>query len=179
MPSFDPAADFSQSQDWYLIRDSPVHLFWQTAMINQTVEWLRSHGYRIFSFDAAGWDTETDMHKDLAQGFGFPDQPYPNYDGLNDHLTDVALYQLCADATSAGTVMVISRFNVFVAQCGVFRSHILLDIFANAARMAMLVGHRMLCLLQSDDPDLAIGPVGASPVRWNVKESLLSVRHPE
>ena len=48
----------------------------------------------------------------------------------------------------------------------------MIDIFAANSRLAMLVGHRMVCLLQTDDPRLKLPPVGATPVVWNGKEWL-------
>jgi hypothetical protein len=45
-----------------------------------------------------------------------------------------------------------------------------LDIFAGQARHAALVGHRMLCSVQSDDTRITFAPVGATPVAWNDAE---------
>ena len=43
----------------------------------------------------------------------------------------------------------------------------MLDIFADQARRAILVGNRVICLMQSNGPQLSFGPVGAMPVLWN------------
>ena len=40
----------------------------------------------------------------------------------------------------------------------------------------MLTGHRMLALVQTDDPELRFEPVGAMPVLWNDAEFLDSSR---
>ncbi|WIX83297.1 hypothetical protein QRX50_22315 [Amycolatopsis carbonis] len=60
------------------------------------------------------------------------------------------------------------------AQASVARA--VLDIFADQARGALLVGHRMMCLVQSDDPRLSFPAVGATPVSWNDAERLDSQR---
>ena len=36
--------------------------------------------------------------------------------------------------------------------------------------MAALIGHRMICLVQSDDPSIQFDPIGATPVLWNDAE---------
>jgi hypothetical protein len=36
----------------------------------------------------------------------------------------------------------------------------------------MLFGHRLLCLVQSNDPDIRFDVVGAAPVMWNPVEWL-------
>jgi hypothetical protein len=52
----------------------------------------------------------------------------------------------------------------------------MLDIFAEQARSATLIGNRMLCLMQLNDPRLSFEPVGATPVLWNDAEWLNSKR---
>lgn len=51
-----------------------------------------------------------------------------------------------------------------------------LDIVADRARGAALFGHRIMALVQSDDPDIAFEPVGAMAVMWNAAEALDSSR---
>jgi hypothetical protein len=52
----------------------------------------------------------------------------------------------------------------------------LLDIFATQSRAHLLFGRRLFAMVQSDDPRLSIGPVGAAPVTWNRREWLGQVR---
>lgn len=40
----------------------------------------------------------------------------------------------------------------------------------------MLIGRRMICLVQTDNPRLSFDPVGATPVVWNEAEFLNSRR---
>lgn len=55
-------------------------------------------------------------------------------------------------------------------------AQILLDIFAYQARCAILIGNRIIYLVQSNDPQLSFEPVGAMPVMWNDAEWLNSKR---
>lgn len=73
-----------------------------------------------------------------------------------------------ADAQT-GLVLVFRAFDAFAA---VDRrtAQIMLDIVADGARSAILIGHRIICLVQSNNPELAFEPVGAMPVTWNDAE---------
>ena len=45
-------------------------------------------------------------------------------------------------------------------------AQIMLNIIADQARSAVLFGTRIICLVQSNDPQLSFAPVGAMPVMW-------------
>jgi hypothetical protein len=57
-------------------------------------------------------------------------------------------------------------------------AHAVLDIFTGHAAVGALIGIRMLCLVQSDDPDLDIPEIGAYAVPWNNAEWFDRNRHP-
>jgi hypothetical protein len=52
----------------------------------------------------------------------------------------------------------------------------MLDIFAVQARSAILIGNPIICLVQSNDPQLSFELVGAMPVLWNDAELVNSSR---
>ena len=151
-------------------------MFWRSSLLDETVGWLRSHAYRVVEFDAGSWSSDADMYGDVALGLNFPDYFGRNLDALNDCMRDVASgdYGWDPDAHT-GLVIVLRAFDAFT---GVDRrtAQIMLDIFADRARCAILIGHRIICLVQSNDPQLAFEPVGAMPVMWNDAEWLNSKR---
>lgn len=106
----------------------------------------------------------------------FPDYFGRNLDALNDCMRDVASgdYGWDADANT-GLVIVLRAFEAFTA-VDPRTAQNMLDIFADQARCAILIGHRIICLVQSNDPRLAFEPVGAMPVMWNDAEWLSSNR---
>jgi hypothetical protein len=65
--------------------------------------------------------------------------------------------------------LVFTGYDKFAARCP-RAAQIVLDIFAAQAENTALIGHRMMCLVQSDDPDIEFEPVGAMPVMWNMAE---------
>lgn len=74
-----------------------------------------------------------------------------------------------------GLVIVLRAFDAFT-RVDRPTAQILLDIFARQAGCAMLIGHRIICLVQSNDSQLAFDPVGAMPVMWSDAEWLDSTR---
>jgi len=169
MPAFDLGARTSGDMDWALLQNGYVHLFWRSQVLDETVNWLRSHNYQIIGADAAGWAEPIDMLSNLGKTLQFPDYYGRNLDALNDCLRDVAFYEFAARTDSAGTVLVMAHFDTF-ARRHRQAAQALLDIYAGVARIGMLAGHRMLCLVQSDDPAVEFDPVGASRVMWNPRE---------
>lgn len=137
---------------------------------------LSTKGYRVVTLDASSWRGEQDMHSGIAQALSFPDYYGHNFNALNDCLSDVAdcAYGFSADDT--GLILVIERYDTFLGRSPEI-AHYLVHSYAHAARLAALVGHRMLCLLQSHDPDLVVPDVGASHVGWNPEEWLDANRH--
>lgn len=51
-----------------------------------------------------------------------------------------------------------------------------LDLIAKCSRAASLFGRRLLCLVQSNDPNVRFEPVGAMTPHWNDAEWLRSAR---
>jgi hypothetical protein len=176
--AFNLEADLSGDLAWRLMANAYVSMFWQTAVLTKWTTWLLEHEYDVVALDAGPWATEADMHREIAQALNFPDYYGRNLDAFNDCLSDVAAGSYGWNPEAAGLALVLTRFDTFAK--GLPRAaSIVLDIFANQARTASLIGNRMLCLVQSDDPNLRMEPVGATPVMWNPDESLDSKRHPE
>lgn len=175
MASWDADAETSHAVDFRLVHNTFVTMFWQPSVLDETVIWLLQHGYDVATFDAATWTTPGDMFGDVAQRLDFPDYFGRNLDALNDCMRDVAScdYGWRPDAT--GLVIVLRAFDAF-ATVDRRTAQIMLEIFADQARSAILIGNRILCLVQSNDPRLSFEPVGAVPVTWNDAEWLNSKR---
>jgi hypothetical protein len=113
------------------------------------------------------------LHRDIAAALHFPDYYGRNLDALNDCMRDIEPAE-----ESTGFVLVFTGYDRFADSCP-YDAQVVLDIFASHARHAALFGQRMICLVQSDDPDIEFKPVGAEPVMWNNTEWLVAKRHPE
>jgi len=91
---------------------------------------------------------------------------------LNDCLGDVACYGGYNDAPEgAGLVLVLTDYDRFATACP-RAAQVVLDIIADQARQAAVLRRRLICLVQSNDPQIRFEPVGAMPVLWNDDEAL-------
>lgn len=175
MASWDADAETTHLVDFCLVHNAFVTMFWQSSLLDETVDWLRSHGYDVVEFDAGSWASPADMFDDLAERLHFPDYFGRNLDALNDCMRDVASHEYGWHAAATGLVIVLRAFDAFAA-ADRRTAHTMLDIFADQARRSILIGNRIICLAQSNDPQLSFEPVGAMPVMWNDAEWLNSRR---
>ncbi|MFM9444635.1 barstar family protein [Streptomyces acidiscabies] len=147
-----------------------VTLFWRKRLLTQAVERLEDRGFRVIRLEAGQWNTEQDMHHAMAATLDFPDYYGRNLDALNDCLGDVACYGGYDDAPEGtGLVLVFTDYDQFAATCP-RAAQVVLDIIADQARQAAVLRHRLICLVQSNDPQIRFEPVGAMPVMWNSDE---------
>lgn len=86
-----------------------------------------------------------------------------NLDALNDVMADVAMYERGSDPSATGTALLLANFDAF-GQRDEATAHALLDIFAVQARMAMVVGHPMLCVVESREWHEGVGSTPVMPV---------------
>jgi hypothetical protein len=177
MAAFDLSPDKWGDVDWRLFQNGFVHMYWRDEILEDTTTWLVQAGYELISLDASIWDSREEFHRDVATALAFPEYYGQNLAALNDCLGDVATYEYGANPEATGTVLVIRRYDSFVALDRPMAEAVL-DTFAVQARVGALLGHRMLLLIQSNDGDLRLPPVGASRVGWNPAEFLDAKRHP-
>ena len=171
MSAFDPDADMSDDVAFRLMAPSFVRLFWRTSVLDTALGALRERGYQVVQLDASAWLREADLHHDIAAALDFPDYYGRNLDALNDCLCDVVTYDYGTSRDATGLVLVFTGYDTFAGRCP-RAAQIVLDILAGQARSAALIGHRMCCLIQSNDPTIRFDPVGAMPVLWNDTEWL-------
>lgn len=141
-------------------------LFWSQEVLDRTVEQLHDLSYKLLVLDASKWQSIDDLHDDISSTLNFSTYYGRNFNALDDCLSDVAMHEYGSDAASTGTVLVFGGFGDF-HQLAPDVAEGLLDIFANKARVAALVGHRMICLIQDDDASVKYPLVGGNRVRWN------------
>jgi hypothetical protein len=176
--AFDSDDRTSQDVAYRLMVNSFVRLFWRSALFDQAINWLVEHGYQIVRLDAAQWRTGADMHQAFIDALGFPDYYGRNLDALNDCLRDVVAFEYGTTREATGLIFAFTGYDTFAKHCA-RESQVVLDIIADQARRAMLIGHRICALLQVDDPSLRFEAVGAMPVMWNDAEWLDSSRRPD
>jgi barstar (barnase inhibitor) len=128
--------------------------------------------------DASQWSAEQDLHRDIAAALGFPDYYGRNLDALNDCMRDVVSQDYGWAPEATGLALTFIGYDGFAARCP-RAAQIVLDIMADHSRSAALFGRGLMCLVQSNDPNIRFEPVGATAVMWNDAEWLDSKRRPE
>lgn len=156
--------------DFHLLKNGPVTLYHRPEVMEDAVATLAGLGYLVHRFDARTWTTRADFAAAVKEELDFPDYFGGNLDAFNDCMRDLAAFSYGADRDSAGTAFVLTGYDAFAAR-DPRAAQIILDVFADNARVGLLHGHRMACLVQSDDPDIRFAPVGATPVAWSLAES--------
>ena len=102
----------------------------------------------------------------LSRALDFPDYFGRNVDAFNDCTRDVVADVWGSDLGATGFVLALGNYDAFVRR-DTEAAHVVVDILANQCRNGALIGHRMMCLMQSNDPELRLPPMGATPMLWN------------
>jgi hypothetical protein len=142
---FDPDADLAGDRAYQLLKNGFVTRYRSPESLADTVAWLTAHGYRTHRLDGSNWTTQADFHRDVREALGFPGHYGNNLDAFNDSLRDLARH----DRGDTGTVLVFTGYDAFAAR-EPRAARVILDIVADQARTALLFGHRVLCLVESD-----------------------------
>ena len=154
-----------QRLDWQILQNGWTSLYWQQRILDKDLDWFKKEKYNIIDFDSTKWTDTNQIHKDLKNLLDFPDYYGENFDALNDCLSDLEINE-------TGLIVVFRHFQTISTD----RAHVLLNIFARNSRLHNLFGKRLLTLVQVDNPNYQIDPVGSSPVLWNGAEWLNSKR---
>ncbi|MFL5740222.1 MAG: barstar family protein [Flavisolibacter sp.] len=151
--------DESQRLDWRILQNGWTNLYWQKSVLEKDLEWFKNEQFKIVDFDCKQWMNATIIHKALAKQLDFPDYYGENFNALNDCLSDLQV--------SESGIVIVFRYFQFVDK---EIAHALLDIFAMNSRLHILFGKKLLTLVQVDEPNYQIKPVGCCPVLWNGAE---------
>jgi hypothetical protein len=153
---------------WRLLQNSSVHRCNTRTELAAVGAALAAEGYRQLLVDADRWGDTAEMHTDLAAALGASAGYGFNLDALADLLRDRAETQFAAGPPPvSGTLLTVAGFGGF-AERSPGNARGLLEAFAGAARYGLLVGHLMLCVVQSERQESAVGatPVAAVDPRW-------------
>jgi RNAse (barnase) inhibitor barstar len=151
--------------DWTLLLNGACTLYHRPEILAQDVAWLREHGYEVAVFDCDAWTSEEAFHEDVSRALDFPDYYGGNLAALNDCLAEMNV------PDEGGLALQLNRFDQFAHTFPELAWHVL-DILEGNSRLHLLFGHRLIALVQSDDPRIQLEPVGARPIVWNWKEQV-------
>jgi RNAse (barnase) inhibitor barstar len=151
--------------DVQLLQSSAVTLYHKHSLLAQDVSCLQQFGYRVYALDAALWKAATDFHAEAKRVLVFPEYYSANLASWIDCLGEIDVPE------ESGVIIQFKHFDAFARTDPEF-AHTLLDSIESASRRFLLVGRRLLALVQSDDPRIRFERIGAVPVNWNPREWL-------
>lgn len=173
LPLFTSHADLGL--DYTLLQNGAVSLFFRQAVLEDAILWLREHDYLVVAVDTSACATTTALR--VAVVSGVPDWPpgtdmaVSGADAFSDTLMDIEF------GGHEGIAFSFLHFDDFAGRHSLDAFH-LLDSIESRARWHLLFGHRLMALVQSDDPLFSTQPLGARPAMWNRREWLNSNRLP-
>lgn len=169
--AFDPDDQLDSDRAFRLVSNTFVTMFWRADLLIETLSWLTQHGYEVIEVDAGSCADTAALLDALSLALDFPDYFGRNLHAFNDCMRDVVAGDYGSDLSATGFVLALTNYDAFVRR-DTKAAHAVVDILADQCRNGALIGHRMMCLVQSDDPKLRLPPVGATPVLWNDAEWL-------
>ena len=141
--------------DCRILQNGWASLYWQQPALENDLNWFKEQNFEIVYFDCSQWRNTQILHNDFRTRFHFPDYYGENLNALNDCLSELEI-------NDSGLVIVFYHFQSVKPKL----AHTLLDIFANHSRRYMLVGKKLLTLVQVDNPKYRIDNIGSCPVLW-------------
>lgn len=148
--------------DEEILRDGAVAMYHDSNILEKDIENLESFNYKIIDTNVSDWTPQT-LHSNLKDILNFPEYYGKNLDAFSDCLNDMY------DKRYTGLVITFRHFDNLIEQ-DKSESQSLLDIIARISRQWMISGQRLICLIQSDDPNLEIDKIGGYHPSWNGAE---------
>ena len=151
--------------DVRLLQSGAVALYHKHAVLSLDLAWFQQAGYRVHTLDAASWKSAADFHAEAKRELTLPDYYGANLASWVDCIGDLDV------PAEGGVVLQFRHFDTFARLDPQF-AHTLLDSIESTSRRFLVLGRRLLALVQSDDPRIRFERVGAMPVNWNPREWL-------
>ena len=151
--------------DWKLFQHGAITLYFRDEFFSEDADWLAQHAYEIHKIDCASSETfQQQMSAALSwnQLFGY-EYWNGNLDALNDGFRHLEI------PAEGGLAFCFKQFNLIKRENPQWAQGIL-DVIEWHSHDYMLLGLRLLCLVQSNNPQIAFHPVGARDVQWNPRE---------
>jgi hypothetical protein len=162
VPSFANDSEERNQLDFQLLRDGVVTLYRRAEHLAADRDALCVLGYKSFDFDARHFDGTEDLVRAMESSM-LGSVCCKSIDGLDDHLWDFAYFdEGLADPAATGTLITFRHFDAFAHREPAVAEAVL-NILTVASRVGLLIGHRILVLVQSDT-SLAVGPLGGQPI---------------
>jgi RNAse (barnase) inhibitor barstar len=145
-----------------------ISKYYDISILEEDLAQLTIKNYEIYDLDLGQWTFET-FHSNIQESLNFPEYYGKNLSAFRDCLGDMF------EISKKGIVIVMRRFNMLYNQNKDLCEGIL-DGIDDISWEWLILGKKLICLIQSDDPDLFIDKIGGYHPVWNNSEWLDSKR---
>ncbi|WP_151999189.1 MULTISPECIES: barstar family protein [unclassified Imperialibacter] len=151
-------------RDVEILKDGPICMYHNNGILNEDFSWFSDNNFEVFDMNCRTW-TKNNLHKKIKEVLFFPDYYGENLDAFHDCLGDML------NTKYRGLILIFRSFDVIVEQHRPTSEGILASI-ARTSREWLIDGHKLICLIQSNDPDLNFPELGGLSPAWNGAEWL-------
>ncbi len=148
--------------DYLLLKDGYVIKYHNTRVLEDDINWLDKNNYDLIDIDTTNWNSNN-FHQNVKSSFSFPEYYGENLNALADCLSDMK------NTKYKGLVIVLRHFDN-LTNLDRALSENLLDVISSIARRWVLENFYLLCLIQSNDPDITYDKIGGYAPTWNGTE---------
>ena len=150
-----------------------VGIIYDRAVLGAALGDLNAKAYRVAAFDCRRWSNPLAAGQELGATLGMPESMPRTIPVVGSYLQELARSDAPFGDLRLRMAVVLGVFDDFL---GRHRADalVLLDELGQASRMAQLFQHRILILIQSDDPDLDVVavPTMTIPNRQTFRSSM-------
>lgn len=152
------------TKDLEILRIGPVCKYYKNSILDGDVNWFIENRFDVYDLNVKNWN-KNNMHKEIKSNLNFPDYYAENLSAFNDCLGDMM------NLRYKGVVIVLRGFDEFSNNARTLAEAII-DIIAQASRVWLLQGQKLIALVQSNDPNLELPKLGGMKPNWNSAEWL-------
>jgi hypothetical protein len=156
-----------------------VGIIYDRAVLGAAMSDLQARDYRVMAFDCRRWSNPLTAGQELGAAFEMPESLPRTIPVVGSYLEELARSDAPFGDHSLRLAVVLGVFDDFVKRQRA-DALVLLDELGQASRMAQLFQHRILVIVQSDDPELDFValPTMTIPDRHTFRTSLWTRARP-
>ena len=141
-----------------------VGIVYDRAVLGGVLNDLQVKAYRVAAFDCRRWADPLAAGQELGAALGMPESLPRTIPVIASFLEELARSDSPYGDLRLRMAVILGVFDDFLARHRAEALN-LLDALGQASRQAQLFGHRMLVLVQSDDPSLTFVAVPTTTIR--------------
>jgi hypothetical protein len=162
------------AEDLRLLLAGHVHFVRHGWAVERLTSDLTTLGYGVVTINSGACADRNDLMATIVAAIPAWPAGYGVGNGKWDAFDD-AFFDYAVNTATPKRLLIFGQFNRFATRDRE-SANVLACLLEHAGRLQVLFGRRLICLLQTDDPDLALDPVQVHHVAWNQYEKNLKYR---